>query len=454
MLRHSRNDMKQNMTTGSTGKHLISFAIPMILGNLFQLTYNAADSIIVGRYAGEDALAAVGTSNPIMNIVIFFIVGICMGASVLMSEFYGAEDFIKLKKEISTSIIVGSIFSIVITILCIALAKPILLLINTPHEILQDAVSYLRVIFIGLIFTFFYNIYASTLRSMGDSKTPIYFVMIAAILNVLLDIILVKYFHQGAAGAAISTVIAQAVSAILCVIYAYRKIPILRFNRKDLVIDKSLLKQTISYSWFTSMQQTVLYIGKVFVQGAVNPLGISSIATFNAVNRVDDFAFTPQQSIAHGMTTFIAQNRGAKSDKRIRKGFIRGLQIEFAYWVILFVAVYLGAGSMMKMFITDGDARVVTLGTEYLKAMAIFYALPALTNGVQGYFRGMGMLKVTLNATTVQMIARVIAAYVLAPRMGITGIAYACLIGWVAMLLYEIPVYIKLQGKLQKDKKL
>lgn len=441
--------MNQNMTTGSAGKHLISFAIPMILGNLFQLTYNAADSIIVGRYAGEDALAAVGTSNPIMNIVIFFIVGICMGASVLMSEFYGAQDYEKLKKEISTSIIVGSIFTIVITILCIVLAKPILLLINTPPEILHDAVSYLRIIFVGLIFTFFYNIYASTLRSMGDSKTPIYFVMVAAVINVVLDIVFVKYFHYGVTGAAVATIIAQAISGILCVIYANKKIPILRFKMEELIIDRTLLKQTISYSWFTSMQQTVLYIGKVFVQGAVNPLGISSIATFNAVNRVDDFAFTPQLSIAHGMTTFIAQNRGAKNDKRIRKGFIRGLQIEFAYWIILCVVVYLGAGGMMKLFITDGDASVVTLGKEYLKAMAIFYVLPAVTNGIQGYFRGMGKLKVTLHATTVQMIVRVIAAYLLAPRMGVSGIAYACLIGWVAMLLYEIPVYIKLQRELK-----
>lgn len=442
--------MKENMTTGSTGKHLISFAIPMILGNIFQLTYNAADSVIVGRYAGEDALAAVGTSNPIMNIIIFFIVGICMGASVLMSEFYGAKDLDKLKREISTSIIVGGVFTVALTILCFVLAKPILLLINTPPEILQDAVLYLRIIFVGLIFTFFYNIYASTLRSMGDSKTPIFFVMIAAILNVVLDIIFVKYYHKGVAGAAVATVIAQAVSGILCVVYANKKIPILRFKREDLVIDKTLLKQTISYSWFTSMQQTVLYIGKVFVQGAVNPLGISSIATFNAVNRVDDFAFTPQQSIAQGMTTFIAQNRGAKNDHRIRKGFIRGLQIEFAYWLILLVVVYLGSGSMMKLFIKGSDASVVTLGKEYLKAMAIFYALPALTNGLQGYFRGMGELKVTLHATTVQMIVRVLVAYLLAPRMGVSGIAYACLIGWIAMLLYEIPVYIKLQRNLKK----
>lgn len=446
---------KQNMTEGSAGKHLISFAIPMVLGNIFQLTYNAVDSIVVGRYAGEtaaeaeNALAAVGTSNPIMNIVIFFIIGICLGASVLMSEYYGAGELDKLKREVSTSLIVGSIFTIVISLLCIILAKPILLLIRTPDEILLDAVSYLRIIFIGLIFTFLYNIYASTLRSMGDSKTPIYFVMLAAVVNIGLDILFVKYMGMGVEGAAIATVIAQALSGILCVIYASKKIPLLRFKKDDLIIDKSLLKRTISYSWYTSMQQTVLYIGKVAVQGAVNPLGVSSIATFNAVNRVDDFAFAPQQSIAQGMTTFIAQNRGANKGDRIQKGFKRGIQIELCYWLILLVLVSIFANPIMKLFMKSGEADVVNLGTRYLKAMAIFYLLPAITNGVQGYFRGMGRMKVTLNATTTQMIARVVAAYVLAPRMGVTGIAYACFIGWIAMLIYEIPVYIKLQRELK-----
>lgn len=444
--------MVKSMTTGNIGKHLVSFAIPMILGNLFQLTYNAADSIIVGRYAGENALAAVGTSNPIMNIITFFIIGICMGASVLMSEFYGAGEHDKLKREISTSIIIGSIFTVVLSILCIVLAKPLLLLIRTPIEILRDAVVYLRIIFVGLIFTFFYNLYASTLRSMGDSKTPIYFVMIAAVVNVLLDLLFVGYYNFGVAGAAYATIISQAISSTLCVIYANKKMEILRFKKGQLVVDKSLIKQTVSYSWYTSMQQTVLYIGKVFVQGAVNPLGVESIATFNAVNRVDDFAFTPQQSIAQGITTFIAQNRGANQVDRIKKGFRRGIQLEIAYWFLLVGVVYFGASSLMKLFINDVDAKVVSLGTEYLKAMAIFYILPAFTNGIQGYFRGMGKMKVTLRATTVQMIVRVIFAYILAAKMGITGIAYACLAGWIAMLLYEIPTYVLLQKNLKENK--
>lgn len=441
--------MVKSMTSGSTGKHLISFAIPMILGNIFQLTYNAADSIIVGRYAGKNALAAVGTSNPIMNIITFFIIGICMGASVLMSEFYGAGEEKKLKREVSTSIIIGSGFTLVMSVVCILLAKPILRLLRTPNEILGDAILYLRIIFIGLIFTFFYNFYASTLRSMGDAKTPIYFVMIAAVVNILLDLLFVGVFHQGVVGAAIATIIAQGLSSILCVIYATKKISLLRFKPSEFVVDKSLIKQTIHYSWYTSMQQTVLYVGKVFVQGAVNPLGVESIATFNAVNRVDDFAFTPQQSIAQGMTTFIAQNRGANKPDRIKKGFIRGLQLEVSYWFLLVGVVFFGASTMMRVFIRDGDLSVVILGTEYLKAMSIFYILPAFTNGIQGYFRGMGKMEVTLRATTVQMIVRVIFAYILANTMGIKGIAYACFIGWVAMLLYEVPTLLLLQKKLK-----
>lgn len=444
--------MARNMTTGSTGRHLVSFAIPMILGNMFQLTYNAADSIIVGKYAEKEALAAIGTANPIMNIIIFFIIGICMGASVLMSEFYGAGELEKLKKEIATTIIIGSGFAVVVSIVCIILVRPILLLISTPKEILDDASLYLQIIFVGLIFTFFYNVYAATLRSIGDAKTPIYFLMISSVLNVCLDLLFVAVFHLGVAGAAYATVIAEAVSCILCIHYVYKKVPILRLSRKDMVVDRSLVGKTISYSWVTSMQQTCLYVGKVFVQGAVNPLGIDSIATFNAVNRVDDFAFTPQQSIAHSMTTFIAQNRGAKQDGRIQKGLRRGLQLEMAYWVLLVGIVYFGAGPMMKLFVPEGDASVVRLGKEYLHAMAFFYLMPAFTNGIQGYFRGMGELKVTLRSTFIQMIFRVLFAYLLAPTMGIKGIALACLGGWSVMLLYEVPVYFRFRKKMKKDK--
>ena len=316
-------------------------------------------------------------------------------------------------------------------------------MINTPIEILGDATSYLRIIFCGLVFTFLYNVYAATLRSMGDSKTPLLFLIISSVLNVVMDIVFVVYLHMGVNGAAIATVTAEVIASILCITYACVKFPILRFSRKELIIDRSLLKITINYSWVTAMQQTCLYVGKVFVQGAVNPLGVESIATFNAVNRVDDFAFAPEQSISNGMTTFLAQNRGAKKNERIKQGFWYGMKIESLYWLLLLVVIYFGAPHIMNLFVPEKNSKVVELGVTYLEMMAFFYLLPSWTNGIQGYFRGMGDLKVTLRSTFIQMVGRVSFTYLLAPKYGIVGVALACLAGWIIMLAYEVPLCIK-----------
>lgn len=431
------------MTKGNIPKHLTYFAVPLILGNFFQLTYNAADSIIVGRFVGTKALAAVGTANPIMNIVMFFIIGICMGASVLMSEYFGAGNIKKLKREVSTTMIAGFIFTMIIIVFCIIMTKPILELIRTPEEILPDATSYLRIIFCGLIFTFLYNVYAATLRSIGDSKIPLIFLIISAVFNVVMDIVFVVILKMGVPGSALATLTAEMLSSVCCITYAYVKVPMLRFSRKEFIMDRQLLRTTINYSWVTAMQQTCLYVGKFLVQGAVNPLGVDAIATFNAVNRVDDFAFTPQQSISSGMTTFLAQNRGAKKNERIKSGFWSGMKLETLYWFMLLVTVFFGAPHIMHLFVSEENSKVVELGIKYLEMMAFFYLLPSYTNGIQGYFRGMGDLKITLRSTFVQIVGRVIFAYILAPKFGIVGIALSCLAGWIIMLAYEVPLCIK-----------
>ncbi len=441
--------MTKDMTSGNISKQLVTFAVPMILGNMFQLTYNAVDSIIVGRFVGTSSLAAVGAANPIMNIIIFFIVGICMGTSILMSEYYGAGDIKKLKREISTSMISGLIFTIIMSIVCFFSSKYILLITKTPIEIVPESDLYLKTIFCGLIFTFIYNIYSATLRSMGDSKTPIIFLIFSSILNAILAIILVVVFKLGVFGTAISTVISQAVSSILCIVYVYKKIPILRFSRSEIVVDKALLKNTINYSSVSALQQTCLYIGKLLVQGSVNSLGVNSIASFNAVTRIDDFAFTPQQSIAQSMTTFIAQNRGAHKYERIKKGFKYGMFIEIIYWIIIIGPIYFGANSIMQLFVPNSGSQVIHLGVIYLESMAFFYILPGITNGLQGYFRGMGDLKITLISTFVQILGRVIFAYMLAPYYGIAGIAFSCFAGWIIMLSYEVPSYLRQRKQLR-----
>lgn len=436
-------NLATDMTEGNIPKHIVKFAIPLVLGNLFQLTYNASDSIIVGRFVGKNALAAVGIANPIMNIVMFFIVGICLGASVLMSEYYGAGNIKKLRREISTTVIAGFIFTIVVIILCVTFTEPILRLVKTPEVIIPEAAIYLRIIFISLIFTFLYNIYAAALRSIGDSKNPLLFLMISAVLNVVMDLVFVVWLKMGVAGSAIATSIAEMMSCVFCIVYVYFKIPILKFSLKDMILDRSLLKITVNYSWATAMQQTCLYIGKFMVQGAVNSLGVDAIAAFNAVNRVDDFAFAPEQSISNAMTTFLAQNRGAKKVSRIKKGFYSGLKLETLYWCILVGIVFFGATPIMKLFVNANETNVINTGSYYLKLMAFFYLLPSWTNGVQGYFRGMGDMKVTLRSTFAQMVGRVGFSYILAPRMGMVGIAFSCLGGWIVMLAYEVPFLIK-----------
>ena len=439
--------MAADMTRGSISRHLTTFAIPLILGNIFQLTYNAVDSIIVGRYVGKEALAAVGTSSPIMNIVIFFIAGICTGTSVLMSEYYGAKDLDKLKREISTSMVVGVIFSLTMTAIGWFLSPYILRWMNTPESVVALGTSYLRIVLAGLIFTFLYNIYAATLRSVGDSQTPIYFLILSAIMNMVLDYAFVVWFGLGIDGVAYATVISQALSSTLCIVYVNVRVPLVRLKLSQLRVDGKLLKDTINYSWVTGMQQICLYVGKVLIQSVVNTLGVDSIAAFNAVTRVDDFAFQPQQSIGSSMTTFIAQNRGAGEKRRMDSGLKVGLIMEAASWVVIAVIAYTAARPIMHLFMPDQGNAVAELGVVYLHNMALFYFLPSMTNGIQGYFRGMGDLKITLFSTLIQMIGRVCFAYLLIPVFGVPGIAYSCMGGWLCMLAFELPFFIKSRRK-------
>lgn len=430
-----------NMTEGSITKHLVDYSIPLILGNMFQLTYNAVDSIIAGRFIGKEALAAEGTASPVMNIVILGISGICMGASVLMSEFYGAGQKEKLKREMSTTVIFGCYFSVIIAILGGIFSKSLLGALGVPDEILVKAASYLSVIFLGAPFTYFYNAVSAALKSVGDSKTPLKFLAFSSILNAVLDLIFIGGLGFGIVCSAVTTVAAEAASAVLCITYVYRKIPMLQLRRGEFTMDRQLLRQTLRYGSITALQQSCQPIGKLLIQGAVNPLGVDMIAAFNAVNRIDDYAFTPEQSISHGITTFVAQNRGAGRKERIRKGFRRGLMLEACYWVFICIAITLFRRPLMGLFVTAGNEGIVALGSSYLGLMALFYVFPAFTNGIQGFFRGMGNMSVTLLGTFVQTSLRVVFVYLLTPGIGLMGVAYACAIGWSVMLLVEVPYY-------------
>lgn len=435
-----------DMTQGSITRQLISYSVPLILGNLFQLTYNAVDSIIAGRFIGKEALAAEGMASPVMNLVILGISGICMGAGVLMSEFFGAKHLEKLKREMSTAVLFGLYFSLAVTGMGIIFTPALLRLLHVPEELMKMTAVYLRIIFIGAPFTYFYNALSSALKSVGDSKTPLKFLMFSSVLNGVLDLIFIGGLGFGIVCSAVTTVAAEAVSAGLSVWYVYQKIPLLRLERGEFVMDRGLLKTTLQYGSVTALQQSCQPIGKVLIQGAVNTLGVDVIAAYNAVTRIDDFACLPEQSISHGITTFVAQNRGAQKPERMKKGFGRGLLLEFGYWIGICAVVLLIRNTVLKLFVTGESAEAIAvIGGQYLAIMAFFYIFPAFTNGFQGFYRGMGMMKMTLLGTFIQTSLRVIFTWLLTPSMGISGVAFACAAGWSVMLLVEIPYYFHLQ---------
>ncbi len=441
-----KKTVAMDMTQGSITRQLIRYSVPLILGNLFQLTYNAVDSIIAGRFIGKEALAAEGMASPVMNLVILGISGICMGAGVLMSEFFGAKQLEKLKREMSTAVLFGLYFSLAVTGMGIIFTPALLRLLHVPEELMKMTAVYLRIIFIGAPFTYFYNALSSALKSVGDSKTPLKFLMFSSVLNGVLDLIFIGGLGFGIVCSAVTTVAAEAVSAGLSVWYVYQKIPLLRLERGEFVMDRGLLKTTLQYGSVTALQQSCQPVGKVLIQGAVNTLGVDVIAAYNAVTRIDDFACLPEQSISHGITTFVAQNRGAQKPERMKKGFGRGLLLEFGYWIGICAVVLLIRNTVLKLFVTGESAEAIAvIGGQYLAIMAFFYIFPAFTNGFQGFYRGMGMMKMTLLGTFIQTSLRVIFTWLLTPSMGISGVAFACAAGWSVMLLVEIPYYFHLQ---------
>ncbi|MGM9550614.1 MAG: MATE family efflux transporter [Faecousia sp.] len=444
----------RDMTTGSPFTHLWRYALPLLLGNWVQLSYNAVDSIIAGRFIGAQALAAEGIAGPVMNLVILSITGLCIGAGVLMSEAFGARDYPRLGKALSTTLLFGSIVCCVVSILGILTAPWILQAMAVPGEIRQITCVYLRITFLGTPFTFVYNALAAGLKSVGDSKTPFLFLAFSAVLNAVLDLIFLGLLGFGVLCSAATTVVAEAVSALLATAYMVKKVPQLTPKRGQWRIDGALLRQVLRYGGPTAFQQAIQPIGKLVIQGQVNALGVNVIAAFNAVTRMDDFACIPEQGISSAISTYIAQNRGAGKKERIRPGFRAGIRMECGYWLLIGTITALLRTPIVSMFITGGEsAEVIRFGSQYLGWMALFYLLPAMTNGVQGFFRGMGKMYTTMVGTFAQISVRAVFTILLAPRVGITGIAFASAVGWSVMLMFEVPYYFITCRKQNLDKK-
>ena len=430
------------MTEGSIPRHLIRYAIPSILGNLFQVTYNTVDSVIVGKYVGANALAAVGVANPLMNIATFFLIGMGIGASVLMSEFYGARDFRRLRREFSTATLAALAFSFVVAAAFLALVNPLLRLCNTPAEIFGDVAAYLRIVACGMVFTCLYNMLSAALRSIGDTRTPLVCLVLGSLINVGLDIWFVSGLKMGVSGAAVATVISQGVSAALCACLLWRGAEPLHIAREDVCVEKTLLKKTVHYSYASALQQAGIYVGKLLVQSMVNPLGVHAIAAFNACNRIDDYALIPERDLSSGIMVMTAQNRGAKKPERMMKGLRVGLLMESLYGVIVSVAVFVLAEPMMRLFVGAQETEVIALGARYLQIMAFFYFMPGITNGLQGYMRGVGKVSLTMYVTYGQMALRALCTWLLIGSMKLDAVPVACIAGWLLMIVWEVGLIV------------
>ena len=435
--------MAKDFTTGKITPMLIRFTIPLVLGNLFQLTYNAVDSIIVGRFVSKEALAAVGVSNPIMTMMLLFMNGLCMGAGILMGTQYGAKDYETLHRQISTTLIAGIIFAGVISVSGAIFSPQILMLLQIDADILEITTEYLRVIMVGMIFSFIYNFYAAVFRAIGDSKTPLLFLVVSSLINIGGDLFFVIILRMGSLGCALATVFSEFLCALACAIYVQIKFDFLRIRKGWFIFDKELLKKTISFGWVSAMQQAVVPLGKVVMQSAVNTMGVPVIAAFAAASRIDDFCYTPEQNIGHAMTSFMAQNKGAGRFGRMKAGFREGMVIELCYGFLVLLIGFFGAESIMGLFSTD--PAVVSEGVKYLRVISIAYLLPALTNGIQGFFRGIGDLKVTLFSSIVNIAVRCIVIFPLLKYVykGMEAFPISYIIGWICMLAAEMPLLIK-----------
>ncbi len=435
--------MTKDMTQGSPLKLILAFAVPLMLGSLFQQFYNLADTIIVGRFVGVEALAAVGSVGGLNYLVLGFVNGIACGFSIPISWTFGAHDHHEMRRYTANTVWLSIAFATVLTIVTVAMTHLVLVWTNTPADIIDLADIYIRTIFAGIPFTLLYNVTSALMRALGDSKSALYFLMISSVLNIGGDLFFVQVLNWGSNGCALSTVVSEALCCLLCVLYIRWKVPILQLGRRWLVFDGKLLRKTVSYGWASAMQQATVQLGKIAVQAIVNTMGVNAMAAFTAASRIDDFAYTPQQNIGHAMTTLMAQNRGAGKHDRVKQGFHCGMRIEAAYGVLIAVVCFAGAPFIMKLFVTDPE--VVHLGVRFLRTVSLFYLMPAATNGIQGFFRGIGDLKVTLVSSTFNMVFRVAAAavFVLVWKMEIEALPYSYAVGWVVMLLYELPMLVR-----------
>ena len=439
--------MNYDLTRGSITSKLLKFALPLMIGNLLQQLYNIADTFIVGRFIGEDSLAAVGSSYTLMTFLTSVILGLCMGSSAYFAMQFGRRDFDRLRRGIFLSFALIALLTLAINACVFAFSGPILSLMRVPGELRPLMLEYLLWIFCGIVATCLYNFYANLLRALGNTLVPLVFLGVASLLNIALDLLFVLVIPWGVRGAAIATVISQYVAGVGIALYALLRRPDLRIRRGDMAWDGGILRAISSLSILTCVQQSVMNFGILMIQGLVNSFGASVMAAFAAAVKIDSFAYMPVQDFGNAFSTFVAQNHGANQPKRIRRGIRSSVLVVLAFCLVISAAVCAFAAPLMGIFVDPALTDILSTGVGYLRIEASFYFGIGLLFMLYGYYRAVGRPGMSVVLTVCSLGTRVLLAYLLSPipSIGVTGIWAAIPIGWFLADAVGVAYYLRLR---------
>jgi putative MATE family efflux protein len=430
----------QDLTTGKEGKLIFQFAAPMLLGNVFQQLFSVVDSIVVGNFVGKEALAAVGASFPVIFIMVSMIIGLVMGTTVVISQYFGAKDFAKVKRAIDTMYIYSSIAGIIATVIGLIISEPLLRLLGLPEVIMPQAVQYLRIYLSGIIIFFGFNGTSAVLRGLGDSKTPLYFLIIATIANIILDLLFVAVFKWGVAGAAYATLIANGLAFVLAIIWLNKTHKLIRIAIKGLHFDREVFQHSIRIGLPTGIQQTLVAMGALALMGIVNKFGTNVIAGFSVASRLDSLAMIPAMSFSQALSTFVGQNIGANKSERIRAGLLATLKMSGIVTIVTSIFIVFFGHLLMSLFTKDPE--VIRLGDQYLTIVSIFYLLFTLMFIYNGVMRGAGDTLIPMFFSLLSLwIIRIPMAYFMSARIGPSGIWWAIPAGWMIGLILSFAYY-------------
>ena len=441
--------MNKDLTVGNPGSVLWRFTFPLFISVIFQQFYNIADSIIAGKFAGEEALAAVGASYPITMIFMAIALGSNMGCSVVISQLFGGKKLRDMKTAVSTSIIASIVLSVILSVVGLCFSTTLMKLVKTPLNIMDDGRAYLQIYIAGFIFVFLYNVCTGLFQALGDSKTPLYFLIASSIGNVVLDYIFVAIFHWGVRGVAWATFLAQGVACILSCIVLGKRMKEIRVENYS-KFSMTMVKKISFIAIPTILQQSFISVGNIFVQGVINSFGSSVIAGYSAAMKLNTFTITTFTTVGSGISSFSAQNVGAGKLERVKDGLFAGLKISMILAIPFFVCYYFLGQSFLNLFMEDNSVLALETGGQFLKIVAPFYFIIAIKLTVDGMLKGTGRMKLFMISTFSDLLLRVILAYVLSSPLGTAGIWWSWPIGWC--LSTSMYIILFLQGKLiQKE---